>query len=1324
MQQTVSSKSRKSRKKRDTREANRLQDVFSAPKIPKAQKTAKQQETESIKQNGEELLTEALNYLEGRVVPGNPEGEKKQEEIGIDPVFKTLVELGHTAAYKVIRGNEWKTIIKLPPQGTPERKKLEKAFSKPSYGFFEVIHLGPNKIELTNNFYIPKALAPGSALAKQVTSSLKKIKESGDAERMLIANQCFLELKDYLCASEIQFKRAGKTELGGIFKLIGEQELSIANNLAATLEHLKKGKNIPVGLQEEKAKLMGTLAELERTLRIFVSGKDVISRIDSGIRKDAGYTFIDKMYYSEVKKDFLNTFRGFKASVLRYHGELNDLQKSRIKKMRNQIMILETFAWKADFADIKRDLRRIKSDIEYKPPKAGVGLGRREKPVRQTISGPRSAEFAESAIYAEAHPSVSHPRHIPLSQNERAKLLKSVRRRLNGISKRADAYCALMNSWLITNNDKIDSEEKLPFSKEFETLSGVAGGNARRLQKRTQDRDQLKGGPGFDREDARVSRVLEYLRRSTIKGLDGVLEGSAEQEDEFVQLLGRKHNEQILLSDDTEFTDKVAAFNSIMVLNNAVLILGGSTIVGGIVGGIGGGVPTKGVGVLPGAGAGAAFGYKAGSMILFGAALFNTSEAFVDYVQASMLEDSGASMASQDEAMAKIRASAFHLGWGIGGGVFAGAARGAASLAVARGISAGAWSALVASHALLVADDIKKGMGNPEKGIPGDPGAFMNIPKDVGFVIIGGWGAFRTLRGWKSIALPAQVARQTKGFALLGGSFRAEMASMHTGLPRALSRAVKAGYSPGWVALNSAFSLSFTLPRMQKLIKQGKYLEARDCFSEDFTKFSGDMVLFDFVIGGLPGGLRKIRLKLPTLYAKRVLWLQNNGLYRRVYAAAEKAGANVMDAEVQRELEIIAFKKWGKKLTPEYIQRALKLKGEDGFAAAKKISLDRAESWNQAKMFEHAKGRRGRIKDQKIETQMKAAMKNMSRQAALQEKALSAFQKGRKLAGRAVSPVILGAFLYHGYGSSMEELHDEEITEATSPYERLTFIDPLISDDNKGDVIPKIKKEELFHAMGIINEICEEMDVVADLPIYKQDENQRKWVLLGCSIGLLLEGKDATRENILEAAENLQEISERTGITLVYPRNSHEEGMRRGNSIATVALMSALITKFGVDEFAKMHTRFTISFERNLAEMDAEANSEIPIISIDKPAPKEKKKAFPPTAVSLSKAEKKLLLDYEIASLYVPENDPLFAGGVSARIFDFVEKRENPVELGWSLAVTITALPFNPTDEEISSEAQKAYQEIDKIMLPGEPAFRDSIEKALRNEQWKKQQKP
>ncbi|MFP3950517.1 MAG: hypothetical protein ACLFUZ_05535, partial [Candidatus Micrarchaeia archaeon] len=840
----------------------------------------------------------------------------------------------------------WKLRVDL---SAPEvdREWVEEAFSKKSYT--EVRYLSEDVVEVTNPYYLPSELRKNKgSLAKKIRGFLEKIRDSGSPSAIMAAHACMIELRDYFSTGDLNKLQQSSSpswlkehfsELSKAYRELGYgmvDRIEYISNYATGKNRLKPV-SIPEGFEKGKKRTLKEIAALEKDLLDGSLAKNAIKRIEWGIKRKC-YSVVEAAFYENVRtelEDFLRDFRD-KDYIEKGFSAMSREDSEKVELAMRYVGMLETIAWKADLEAV-----RLKLNAAKRPGKPGELM--ESLSLRSWIFGARSSILwgARSMAARLFHKRPPKKRRVSsrsgmlggLSVFEEMRLVLSSKRDLAEIGKRASAYSRLFSSWVDETlpGARIGSEER---RKRFSSVRGDISrlsAEAGKLQgivlpspedeywEKTEEISKIGNEEKRERERKKLSwqhQAEVLLEVADAFEMDVSREQKAIGED-VLRSVEMARNQDIFLDENAPWDEKVAAYNRQFVMQNAVPILAASTAIGGVLGFAAGGVGAK---------PGAILGWGTGSLIVAAAGTFNTGKSLADYLAAT-------TEAEEENALSDLRGSAFYMGFGIGGGplrFFSGSA--------AKAVTGTSFFGLGASNSVLLYHDIKRAS-------KGDSAAYWEIPADVAFIAIGSVGFMKTFSGaWKTVSLPRYVSKELKGKSLIGGSFALTERQIGTRLPKIISRAVSGGYSPGFVALNSAFSFGFSLPEMKHAAGREKYKQAMSVFSAGFGEMSRGMVTFEFVLAGAGMGVSKVLRKFPVRTVPRLNFLQATGLHTKISKIAKEAGAKVSNPKMQERLVEIAFGSRGK-LSSEQIQRMLALEGKAGKKAAEEISREVSTGW-------------------------------------------------------------------------------------------------------------------------------------------------------------------------------------------------------------------------------------------------------------------------------------------------------------------------------------------------------------------------------------------
>ena len=1043
-----------------------------------------------------EQLNEEIAYLAGEA---GPTADQQFE----DPVCQALAGLENPEVVPFLNSEVWKLRIDL---SAPEvdREWFEPSLDKKSYA--EVRYISEDVVEITNPYYLSSELRKNKgSLANKLGEFLEKIRDSGSPSAIMAAHACMLELRDYFSTSDTTKlqQSASPSWLKEHFSELSNAYRELGYGMVERIEYISRhatGKNrlkpvsIPEGFEKSKKRTLKEIAALEKDLLDGSLGKNAIKRIEWGIKRKC-YSVVEVAFYENVRRELeglLMEFRG-KDYIEKGFSAMGRDNSEKVELALRYVGMLETIAWKADLEAV-----RLKLNAAKRP---GVpGELRESLSLRSWIFGARSSVLwgARSMAARLFHKRPPKKRRVAtraemlagLSVSEEMRLVLSSKRDLQLIRKRASAYSRLLSSWI---------DETLPGArigrgerrKRFSSIRGDTSrlsADAGKLQgvvlpppedehwEKTEEISKIENEEKRERERKKLS--WQYQAERLLEVADAFeMDVSREQKaigEDVLRSVEMARNQDILLDENASWDEKVAAYNRQFVMQNAVPILATSTAVGGILGFAAGGVGAK---------PGAVLGWGTGSLIIGAAATFNTGESLADYLAATTESE-------EESALADLRSSAFYMGFGIGGGplrFFSGTA--------AKAVSGASFFGLGAANSVLLYHDIKRAS-------EGDSAAYWEIPADIAFIAIGSVGFMKTFSGaWKTVSLPRYVSKELRGKSLIGGSFALTERQIGTRLPKILSRAVSGGYSPGFVALNSAFSLGFSLPEMKQAAGRGKYKQAMNVFSAGFGEMSRGMVTFEFVLAGAGMGVSKVLRKFPVRTVPRLNFLQASGLHTKISKIAKEAGAKVSNPKMQERLVEIAFGSRGK-ISSEQIQRMLALEGKAGKKAAEEISGEVSRGWRIARENFPVRGT----------VNFKRAWKRVE---PLLEPAT--------VLSRASVPVLVGASIYKEYSNERERLLSGRLEKVLTPAEA-DFINSLFSkSDGSAAMRASFGIPELDYSR--ILDAFEKIDMETYSPIKKRNEAEKR-LRVSCAIALLMSKKRASASSVEKLAVDLHNALE------------------------------------------------------------------------------------------------------------------------------------------------------------------------------------------------------
>ncbi|MBD3390335.1 hypothetical protein GF415_05305 [Candidatus Micrarchaeota archaeon] len=1043
-----------------------------------------------------EQLNEEIGYLARET---GPTADQQFE----DPVCQVLAGLNNPEVVPFLNSEVWKLRIDLSAPGV-DREWVEEAFSKESYT--EVRHLSEDVVEITNPYYLPSELRKDNgSMAKKLKGFLEKIRDSGSPSAIMAAHACMLELRDYFSTSDLNKLQQSdspswlKEHFSEVSKAYGE----LAHGMVERIEYISRhatGKNrlkpvsIPEGFEKSKKRTLKEIAALEKDLLDGSLGKNAIKRIEWGIKRKC-YSVVEVAFYENVRRELESLLMEFRGNdyIEKGFSSIGRDNSEKIELAVRYVGMLETIAWKADLEAVRLKLNAAKRPGE-------PGELRKSLSLRSWIFGARSSVLWGARSMAARLFHKRPPKKVRaatrsemlggLSVFEEMRLVLSSKRELQQIGKRASAYSQLLSSWI---------DETLPGArigrgerhKHFSSLGGSISGlsaDAEKLQgvilpspddgywEKTEEISKLGNEEKRGRERKKLS--WQYQAERLLEVADAFeMDVSREQKtigEDVLRSVEMARNQDVLLDENAPWDEKVAAYNRQFVMQNAVPILATSTAIGGILGAAAGGVGAK---------PGAILGWGTGALIVGAAGTFNTGESLADYLAAT-------TEAEEESALADLRGSAFYMGFGIGGGplrFFSGTA--------AKAVSGTSFFGLGAANSVLLYHDIKRAS-------EGDSAAYWEIPADVAFIAIGSVGFMKTFSGaWKTVSLPRYVSKELKGKSLIGGSFALTERQIGTRLPKILSRAVSGGYSPGFVALNSAFSLGFSLPEMKYAAGKGKYKQAMNVFSAGFGEMSRGMVTFEFVLAGAGMGASKVLRKFPVKTVPRLNFLQASGLHTKISKISKEAGAKVSNPKMQERLVEIAFGSRGK-LSSEQIQRMLALEGEAGKKAAEEISREVSKGWRIARENFPLRGT----------VNFKRAWKR-----------IEPLLEPATVISRASVPLLVGSSIYMEYSNERERLLSGRLEKVLTPSEA-DFINSLFSkSDNSAAMrnsfgIPKLEYSKILDAF-------EKIDRETYSPIKKRNEAEKR-LRVSCAIALLMSKKRASAASVEQLSVDLHNALE------------------------------------------------------------------------------------------------------------------------------------------------------------------------------------------------------
>ncbi|MBD3397779.1 hypothetical protein GF412_01470 [Candidatus Micrarchaeota archaeon] len=646
--------------------------------------------------------------------------------------------------------------------------------------------------------------------------------------------------------------------------------------------------------------------------------------------------------------------------------------------------------------------------------------------------------------------------------------------------------------------------------------------------------EKKKYSAKLDRMGVKAEKVLLPSELETLsRELETMLTGVE-------QVLSERHLEEEASDSTNPWNVRTSSYLKLYVLQHSLEIIGAGTAVGGVAGALSTRNPA-------GAWAGAKTGASVGSFIVASAGAFITGDAMHRYLSGT---------GNLEQAVEDMRLGATYMLFGLGGGPVA-------AISTPVKMIAGGGAALASS--ILMYEDIKKGN-------------YWEVPADVAYIAIGGVaflrtgiGAFRAIRLSKPLKSSMVIANSS-------GIARIALKAKDVAKARAVqitTRAMKVGYSPGWIGMNAAFGGLSQWNEISTAIENGNYSIALSSLNKGFAEVTRGMVGFDFALFGVAGSVLKagaapaaryFRVMVPAAQAKAASLLSAEGLYERVADMASKAGAKTFQAETNAQLLELVYASRGK-VGAEYVQVTL---GLESRAAAVSISKEINSSWTRVRRL--------------ISKGAAAGRGAWDKSARLIERA-SRTRAARVAAHGTKGAAVVGVIAYSELQRIEDEKLSEEIAQLLTKKEQ-QFVTSLLSFPQEDFGVPQLESREIASAMSLIDQISDEVDDGVH-PLAVQlglggDIEKRKRFLFSCSLALMMEGREVTDKSLSSLASDMDSLLAETGIRL-----------RVHSPVSTFSFMGSILLREGPDRFAKAYASMSrnVSADERYAYLDYIASS-------------------------------------------------------------------------------------------------------------------------------------
>ncbi len=997
-------------------------------------------------------------------------------------------------AYLIILGNEpsllskeflefkkGSEVIPLPPKGEEIRGYLEmyskqrqdimekqiageKTKEEPSFLNIEILE-DKGLLIITNTRYIPPGIREK---AKNLAPLLEKILSSGNEEQILTAFSCWEELKFSMEQHSYYKARVGteisrnKVAFAEVTAEISETYGKIAEEMINRLTDLAEGRQISQISTLATSSLQTKLTNLK--------GKAADMQMESATRKFTGIDAIERIergiefgLYSNVEIVMYKQIAGELKAAL---GRVKGFSKTALDRIS-----LDGYEGLAGWQ--KKEVERSIGLVAHLECIAWkIDLKDRVSALKGKMPANRNVPSIGRLIASQ---------HIPMNQ-----LTVQSRKEMMLLGKRAKEHFSYLKSFIYHAGD-LTKEEKEKYTAKLDQMS------------KNITKFQLPG---------------EFS--TTSKKLTTALEGVE-------QVLGERHLERVAEDEQNPWNVRTSAYTKLYVLRHSLEIIGATTAIGGVAGGISSRSPA-------GAWAGAKVGAGAGSLIVAAAGAFVTGDAMYRYFSGT---------GDLEQAVEDMRLGATYMLFGLGGGPIA-------AISTPIKLIAGGGAAL--ANTLLMWEDIKRGN-------------YWEIPADVAYMAIGGVAFFRVAGG---VLMATRLAKPLKSAMVIVNSSGVARISLKglKKLETISTRALKVGYTPTWIGLNAAFGGLSQWHNISTAIENGNYGIAFSYLNRGFAEVTRGMVGFDFALFGVAGSTLKagaapvaryFRVAVPAAQARAVNLLSAEGLYERVSDLARKAGAKTFQPKTNAQLLELAFASEGR-VSAEFVQATL---GLESRAAAHTISTEINTSWRLARRI-LAKGKAaGKIAWNKVGRNMKRIAKTRA---------------ARLAAHGAKGAVLIGAVGYMEFENIESRKLATELNNLMNKSEA-QFLNYLLASPHPEFGTSQLEMAKVVNAMSLVNSISDDVDDgVHPLALQLElggDIEKRKRLLLSGAISLMMEGHEVTDENLSSIISEMDSLFTRTGIEL-----------KVHTPTGTLALMGSILLQEGPDQFAEAYA----SMSRNTSE--------------------------------------------------------------------------------------------------------------------------------------------